>query len=423
MRHLPCIVTVMFTLNCHVCCFTVIPAFYCYHCIGLSILRSTVQERVAIEMDLFMQQLSKNERSNTKRIQIALDKTERIGKSILELSEVSATAIDEVNSEAEGMRTDITALKRECLKAIERSGAKASRSDLELEELIKANERATQVLIDDLHRRCADERFLIISNSVTDARDAIEALKEKLEFDYEKVQLYTKESRGTVNHALASIIQRIGGSEETGSGATGPLVRPGPGGSGRPGTAGSGARSAVNHKAKEPVKIIPLLEKHDETLRGNAVRIGNIEEQLGAVSAQLLASQLLEEGLNSRISALLSTSKQKEDRGAEVINFSLSQAHVKLTELFSSMEQHKEAIAQLERSAKNAQFNITSLTTTTEEHRTRLTAVQSDIRAFEARVMYMVENMTQVCLAFIVEKHDEVVRQCIFLNPQPPYST
>ena len=52
-----------------------------------------MQEKVATEMDFFMQQLSKNEKSNTKRIQVALDKTERINTSILELSEVTGASI------------------------------------------------------------------------------------------------------------------------------------------------------------------------------------------------------------------------------------------------------------------------------------------------------------------------------------------
>jgi septation ring formation regulator EzrA len=47
-------------------------------------------------MDCFTSQLRKSEKSNTKRIQLSLDKTERLNKSILELSEASSSAMGDI---------------------------------------------------------------------------------------------------------------------------------------------------------------------------------------------------------------------------------------------------------------------------------------------------------------------------------------
>lgn len=47
-------------------------------------------------MDCFTSQLRKSEKSNTKRIQLSLDKTERLNKSILELSEASSSAMENI---------------------------------------------------------------------------------------------------------------------------------------------------------------------------------------------------------------------------------------------------------------------------------------------------------------------------------------
>jgi septation ring formation regulator EzrA len=83
---------------------------------------------VATEMDCFTHQLRKNEKSNTKRIQLSLDKTERLNKSILELSEVSSSAMDDIRTQLINFQknysssllqsnSDVTSIKEEAERA------------------------------------------------------------------------------------------------------------------------------------------------------------------------------------------------------------------------------------------------------------------------------------------------------------------
>ena len=329
-----------------------------------------MQGKVATEMNLFMQQLSTNERSNTKRIQVALDKTDRISKSILELSEVCSAAIDDVISEAEETKTEITNLRKEMLAEIERS-------ILELREAMLMNQGAAQLTINELHQRCADGRFLAISDSIRDANCAIELLKSELIFDPNKIQSYSKSARGTINQALASIMQKLGGSFE---------------------------------KVENSTQIFPLLDKHSEALRVTETLLNDVEDKVAAVSALQSQFQLQEAALMCRIDAL-----QKEEEDVKISNSVIRQAQVHITNLNSSFLEQNIATAQIEGLIKKAEVDIINLTAISGEHEATLAAIRRNATSSESRLLGLIEAMKIVCLNFITEKHEELVKQCIFL--------
>ena len=336
-----------------------------------------MQEKVATEMDFFMQQLSKNEKSNTKRIQVALDKTERINTSILELSEVTGASI---TSLTQGMKEEMSALRRDIRNTNKTSSEKSKSlfdmSIADLEISMKKADMATKARVEELSLQCADERFLVISSSVTDTREAVKALTTGMEFDHGNVLEYSKSEKGTIHQALAAVIQSLGGQK------------------------------ICSEKKDDPVEIIPLLEEHEALIKDNATQLKIMEDKFEAICAQ---QAQLEEGLGKKIAALIDKNVQKEEEVAKAVNTSLRQAHVKITELSNCAEEQRESIARLDRITKSAQVNIERIASLTDH-------LASDMESFKSRVMGLIDDMKRICLDFIVEKHEELVKQCIFLQ-------
>ena len=329
--------------------------------------RGSVQEKVAKEMEFFLQQLGTNERSNTKRIQVALDKTDRISKSILELSEISSAAIDDVISEAEETKIEIANLRQELLGDIKRSIS-------ELREVMMSNQNAAQDMLDDLHQRCADERFHVISNNVLDVRKTVESLKTELLFDPDEVRLNSHLMTGTTNQMVASIIQKLGRS------------------------------STFAENRQEPVSILPLLDIHSEAIRVTTALLQNVEERLVKVGSLQAKSRLQEEELLYQIEAL---QMDREDVKMASRTTMQAQAH-------KSLEQSA-AMVEIEGCLKGVQNDIANLTAINFENEARLLAVSKDVAGFESRILGLIDVIKAVCFEFITEKHEELVKRCIFL--------
>lgn len=331
--------------------------------------RSSVQEKVAKEMEIFLQQLGTNERSNTKRIQVALDKTERISKSILELSEVSSAAIDDVISDAEETKVMITNLRKELLADMS-----------ELREVMMSNQNAAQETLNDLHQRCADERFHSILKNVSDMKETVESLKTELLFDPDELRLNSHVMKGTTNQVVASIIQKLGRS------------------------------STFTENGQDPVTILPLLDKHSEAIRVTTTLLKNVEERVAAVGVLQAKSQLQEEELLYEIKAL-----QKHREDMEVASRTTIQAQAHITGLNDRSLEHNTAIAQIEGHLKSVQNDIANVSAISFENEARLLAVSKDVAGFESRILGVIDVIKAVCLEFITEKHEELVKRCIFL--------
>lgn len=302
------------------------------------------------------------ENTNTKRIQIALDKTERISKSILELSEVSSVAVNGLSDDAEEMRNNLNHLRDEMLKSFDdfKQNSESSIRDLK---------KATKVSIDDLDDRCAVQKLESISSCLMENKHRIEELQSQLEFDFDKVQNYLVTGKGTMAHAVASISERMDGV------ANAPPVQ-------------------------RTLKVVPMLESLAAAMRESDLRMTCIKDTWEALvkRTDTLESDVLDM-LKRRDAREIENRSDKEEMLG--LSRTVEGQAVLLTEMHAT----------LQRSHTDNSHILRSIG----DHDGRLSTMNCRLTSIEGRVCGLFDDLKAVCLSFMTEKHEELIRQCIFL--------
>lgn len=374
-------------------CYFLLSNVFCFE----STISGTVEEKVAIEMDCFTNQLRRNEKSNTKRIQLSLDKTERLNKSILELSEASSRAIEDIREIYEKTNTDVINIKEEA----ERAESQWETSISGLQGLIESNRKVHQRVLDDLLHRCADDRFILISNSVTDVKDALEALGNELEINVDN-QINLASREGSLCHYIGTLEERMKAIDFfIASHSASDMIE---------------AQHEIerqrfvleeNHSSIEMLKS--MMATSDNNHRITLENISSLEE---TINNRILES---ESSVNSRTDTLFQQKKEENDEMIKNNDITLGQIDCKLNDLYKITGNNKDSIKNIEITVKSSQVDIKQSIETSLKHESRLNVYSSDITKLESRFRIIVDDMTKTCLCFITEKHQELVRECIFL--------
>jgi hypothetical protein len=260
-----------------------------------------------------------------------------------------------------------------------------------------------------LFDRCADDRFLLISNSVSDVKDAVGTLAEEIEIDIDIIKNLTAR-KGSLSHHIGTIRERLNAFEAF--------------------IASYSNENMIESHRESQRKI----ERQDSDIEENRSSIGTLKETFKSMMVKLNKQHkisvesiaLLEKNistrieddkisLNGRVDALFLEKDKENDEIRKNTDITLGLINGKLTDLFDITTRNKESINIIESNGKTSQLNIEKLDKTTIDQDDRLNIYSSDIVKLESTFRLIVDDMTKKCFNFITEKHQELVRECIFL--------
>jgi hypothetical protein len=249
----------------------------------------------------------------------------------------------------------------------------------------------------------------MISNSVSDVKDAVGGLADEIEINVDNIKNLSAK-KGSLCHHIGIIGERLNGFDSF--------------------IATYSNENWMESQSEAQQKI----ERQESNIQENCLSIQTMNGTLtsmmamtkeqhrisveSALSLDKEISKRVEDNknsLNHRVDTFFQEKDMENDEIRKNTDISLGQINSKLTDLFITTAKNKESINNIESDVKTSQSNIDKLTKTTVNHDKRLDIYSSDIGKLEIKFRSIVDDMTKSCFNFIIEKHQELVRECIFL--------
>lgn len=329
-----------------------------------------MQEHVTNEMDVFTNQLYKNEKFNLKRMQLAFDKTERLEKSIMDLSIISSTEMNNLHEKINELNIDINESKEILDKVLykiaddiidinEKIESVKKLWENVLEENIDKSKKELLSVINILDKKCLDDNIITTQN-ITDTNNRIEILHSEFTSDQSSV----KNSLIDKDKFLRLIMQRLGDIETF----TDPLKY-----------------SNVDYY-KEYIRNIEKFEKTDINMDSLFNKTKGIDMKLNQLNSDF----------------------ERENN--------INKMHVKITELTNNLQNNNELLVNLDKKTDKTNKNFNEIILNNEmKNKNKIDSVVNEAYKSEARIMNIFDSLKSQCFDYIVEKHEEIVKKCIFL--------
>jgi hypothetical protein len=249
----------------------------------------------------------------------------------------------------------------------------------------------------------------MISNSVSDVKDAVGGLADEIEINVDNIKNLSAK-KGSLCHHIGIIGERLNDFD------------------------GFIAIYSNENMVESQRESQRKIERQESNIEENNKCIKTLNETLTSMMAMTKEqhriavesvlsldkdiSKRVEDDKNSlkcRVDTLFQEKDMEKDEVRKNTDISLGQINCKLTDLFNTTAKNKESINNIESDVKTSQSNIDKLTKSTVKHDERLDIYSSDIGKLEIKFRLIVDDMTKTCFNFIIEKHQELVRECIFL--------
>jgi hypothetical protein len=176
-----------------------------------------------------------------------------------------------------------------------------------------------------------------------------------------------------------------------------------------------------------------LFEKYGKKLNQNLLKVSKFEEdnnemkknleiKMENVMKKMMALENSNKNVLEGIDSIHTNIKDKEsdetrkneDNERNVLQ-PLRKLFLDVSNLFATVNNNKECILKNEKDIKNILLEIATIQSTLGIDDTRIKKVANNIVESEGRVMHLIEGMKKTCFEYIIEKHEEIVKQCIFL--------